>query len=132
MLASDSIANMLTKIRNAVSVSKNNVSFNFSNLKLEISKILKKEGFIENYEVISEGNKKDIKITLSYNKKGESPINGIKKISTSGRRVYSSYKDMGQVLNGYGIIIVSTSKGIMTEKEAKKTKVGGEIICSVW
>lgn len=132
MLASDSIANMLTKIRNAVLVSKENVVFNYSNLKLEISKILKEEGFIADYEVVSENNKKDIKLTFVYDKKGVSPINGIKRLSTSGRRVYSNYKNMGQVLNGYGIMIVSTSSGVMTEKKAKKNKLGGELICSVW
>ncbi len=127
----DPIADMLTRIRNALARKKNEVIFPFSKMKFAIAKILEKENFISKVE-IAEEDYKQIKIVLKYTKENKSVINSLKKISKSGRRVYASRKEIPRVLEGSGIVIVSTSQGLMTDVEAKKKKLGGEIICEIY
>jgi small subunit ribosomal protein S8 len=132
MSVSDPIADMLTKVRNAVHARHEKVDVPVSKLKLEIVKILKTEGYIKNFKKIQEDNKNIIRIFLKYDDVNESVIHGIEKISKPGRRVYSGYKDLPRVYNGYGTLIVSTSAGVTTGKKAAEKLVGGELICKVW
>ncbi|MBR7064775.1 MAG: 30S ribosomal protein S8 [Treponema sp.] len=132
MSASDPVADMLTKVRNAVMVRHEKVDIPTSKLKLEIVKILKTEGYIKNFKKIQEDGKNIIRIFLKYDDKNNSVIHGLKRISTPGRRVYSGFKDLPRVFNGYGTLIVSTSAGVTTGKKAVEKMVGGELICSVW
>ena len=133
MSMSDPIADMLTRIRNANTAKFDDVLVPSSKMKLSIADILKQEGYIENYELVDNGKFKDIKIILKYkDNKQTRIISGIKKISKPGLRKYSGKEDMPQVLNGLGIAIVSTNLGVMTDKEARKKGVGGEILAYVW
>ncbi|MFO7782633.1 MAG: 30S ribosomal protein S8 [Spirochaetaceae bacterium] len=132
MSVSDPIADMLTKIRNASMAKFERVDITPSKLKLEIVKILKNEGFIKNFKKINQDGNTSIRIFLKYDTNMNPIIHGLKKISTPGRRVYSGYRKMPRVLNGYGTLIVSTSSGVTTAKKASEKKVGGELICSVW
>ena len=132
MSVSDPVADMLTKIRNAGMAKFEKVDINPSKLKLEIVKILKNEGFIKNFKKVTQDDNTVIRIFLKYDDRMNPIIHGVKKISTPGRRVYSGYKKMPRVYNGYGTIIVSTSSGVTTGKKAAERKVGGELICSVW
>jgi len=127
----DPIADMLNRIRNAQAVFKETVDIPFSKIKLEISKILFKKGFIKSSESKGKKNKKFIRITLKYNKKTPA-ISGLKRISKPGQRIYLPYIKVKKSKGGYGIFIVSTSKGLMTNKEAKRQKLGGEVICEIW
>ena len=130
MMVTDPIADMLTRIRNASRAKHETVSMPASKEKIEIAEILKNEGFIENYQV-SEEAKKQIVITLKY-ANNEKVISGIKRISKSGLRITVGVDRLPRVLNGLGIAIISTSKGMMTDKEAKRAHVGGEVIAYVW
>ena len=132
MSASDPVADMLTKVRNAVAVRHEKVDVPTSKLKLEIVKILKTEGYIKNFKKVQEEGKNVIRIFLKYDGQINSVIHGMKKISTPGRRVYSGFKDLPRVYNGYGTLIVSTSAGVTTGKKATEKMVGGELICTVW
>ena len=133
MSMSDPIADMLTRIRNANTAKFDDVLVPSSKMKISIADILKQEGYIENYELVDNGRFKDIKITLKYkDNKQTRIISGIRKISKPGLRKYSGKEDMPQVLNGLGIAIVSTNLGVMTDKEARKKGVGGEILAYVW
>ena len=133
MAASDPIADMLAKVQNAAKVNHEKVDVPTSKMKLEIVKILKTEGFIKNFKKVQDDNGHSIiRIFLKYDDVNKSVIHGMKKISTPGRRVYSGYKDLPRVYNGYGTLIVSTSTGITTGKKASEKQVGGELICSVW
>lgn len=132
MSASDPVADMLTKVRNAVAVRHEKVDVPTSKLKLEIVKILKTEGYIKNFKKVQEDGKNIIRIFLKYDGQNNSVIHGLKKISTPGRRVYSGFKDLPRVYNGYGTLIVSTSAGVTTGKKATEKMVGGELICTVW
>ena len=132
MNATDPVADMLTKIRNAAQARHEKVDIPTSKLKLEIVKILKIEGFIKNFKKVQEDGHSVIRILLKYDDQNESVIHGLEKISTPGRRVYSGYKDMPRVMNGYGIVIVSTSSGVITVRKAKEKMVGGELVCKVW
>ena len=123
---------MLTKVRNAVAVRHEKVDVPTSKLKLEIVKILKTEGYIKNFKKVQEDGKNVIRIFLKYDGQNNSVIHGMKKISTPGRRVYSGFKDLPRVYNGYGTLIVSTSAGVTTGKKATEKMVGGELICTVW
>ena len=127
----DSIADMLTQIRNAQVVLKPKVLISFSNLKYNIAKILEKNKFIDKVEKKGKKNKKFIEITLKYKDKRPA-ISGLKKVSKPGRRIYKSVREIKRVKGGYGIAVVSTSKGLMTDKEARKQRVGGEVICEIW
>jgi len=132
MSVSDPVADMLTKIRNASAAKFEKVDIRTSKLKLEIVKILKNEGFVKNFKKVTIEDVNYIRIFLKYDGKENSVIHGIQKVSTPGRRVYSGYKSMPRVFNGYGTVIVSTSSGVITGKKANAQKIGGEVICKVW
>ena len=132
MIVTDPIADMLTRIRNALTIKKSEVMVPASKTKNSIAEILFNEGYIEKYEMVDVDGYKSIKISLKYGPNGEKVIQGLKRISKPGLRVYADSKDMPKVLNGLGIAIVSTNKGIMTDKEARNQKVGGEVLAFVW
>ena len=132
MSASDPVADMLTKVRNAAVARHEKVDVPASKLKLEIVKILKTEGYIKNFKKVQEEGHNVLRIFLKYDDDNNSVIHGMKKISTPGRRVYSGYKEMPRVYNGYGTVIVSTSQGVTTGKKAAEKMVGGELVCTVW
>lgn len=132
MLVTDPIADLLTRIRNANQMRYNEVVIPSSNVKLAIVKILKDEGYIENYKVEKNEVQDNIIVTLKYGKNKERVISGLKRISKPGLRVYAKAEEIPMVLNGLGISIVSTSKGIMTGKEARKENLGGEVLAYVW
>ncbi len=132
MTMTDPIADMIVRIKNAVMASYDKVEVPSSKIKINIVKILKFEGYIRNYKIIKDSKQGIIVIYLKYSEDKSSVIKGLKKISKPSCRIYSRCKKIPRVLNGLGINIVSTSKGIVTDREARKMGVGGEIICSVW
>ena len=132
MTMTDPIADMLTRIRNANTVKHETVDVPASNIKKEIARILLEEGFVKGYDVIEDGKQGIIRLQLKYGIEGERGISGLKRISKPGMRVYSSKDEIPKVLNGLGVAIMSTSKGILTDREARKENVGGEVICYVW
>ena len=132
MIVTDPIADMLTRIRNALTIKRTEVTVPASKTKKAIAEILFNEGYIEKYELVDDGNYKSIKITLKYGPNGEKVIQGLKRISKPGLRVYAESNDIPRVLNGLGIAIASTNKGIMTDKEARSQNVGGEVLAFVW
>ena len=132
MSMTDPIADMLTRIRNAQRASHELVNIPSSKLKINVAKVLKSEGYVKNFRIISDGQHRFIRIFLKYDKEGVAIIDGIKRVSKPGCRVYAGSDEVPKVLNGYGINILSTSKGLMTDNEAKKMGVGGEILCAVW
>ncbi len=132
MSMSDPLADMLTRIRNAVMVKFDSVDVPRSNTKVEIAKVLKEEGYIVNYHVSDKGAQGILTIDLKYGPNGESVISGIKRISKPGLRQYAKSDAIPTVLNGLGVAIVSTSKGIVTDKTARAQNTGGEILCEVW
>ena len=131
-MVTDPIADMLTRIRNANTVKHETVDVPASNIKKEIARILLEEGFVRGYDVIEDGKQGIIRIQLKYGQAGERVISGLKRISKPGMRVYAANQEIPKVLNGLGISIISTSKGILTDKQARKANVGGEVICYVW
>jgi len=132
MAVTDPIADMLTKIRNASSAKFDRLDVTISKMKLEVIKILKNEGYVKNFKKVTKDGHNLIRVFLKYDTEKKPVITGLNKLSKPGRRVYSGYRDMPRVLNGYGTIIVSTSVGVTTGKKATEKKVGGELICSVW
>ncbi len=128
----DPIADMLTRIRNALVVKREVVEIPVSNTKKAIAQILLDEGYIADYKVDGEGLDSKIVVTLKYGAKGEKVITGLKRISKPGLRIYAGYDELPRVLNGMGIAIVSTPKGVMTDREARKLHHGGEILAYVW
>ena len=131
MVVTDTIADFLTRIRNANMVKHETVLIPSSNTKVSLAKLLKEEGFIADYEVIEDNGFKNIKITLKY-VNGKKAIQGLKRISKPGLRVYVEAKNLPKVLNGLGIAIVSTNKGILTDEQARNANVGGEVLAYVW
>lgn len=131
MSLSDPIADMLTRIRNAQNAGREMVEMPSSKMKTEIVRILKREGFIRDFS-IEGGEKKTLRLYLKYVEENMPAIKGLKRESRPGLRNYTSQKDMPKVLGGLGIMVVSTSKGIMTDKDARKQNVGGEVLCSIW
>ncbi|SFA93184.1 small subunit ribosomal protein S8 [Acetitomaculum ruminis DSM 5522] len=133
MTMSDPIADMLTRIRNASSAKHDTVDIPSSKMKLAIADILVKEGYIAKYDLVDNGNFKDMRVTLKYGKdKNEKIITGIKRISKPGLRVYANSNDLPKVLGGLGVAIISTNQGVITDKEARKLHVGGEVLAFVW
>ncbi|MBQ6637437.1 MAG: 30S ribosomal protein S8 [Lachnospiraceae bacterium] len=133
MTMSDPIADMLTRIRNANAAKHDTVDVPSSKMKLAIAKILLDEGYIKSYDLVDNGNFKDIRITLKYGAdKNEKIITGLKRISKPGLRVYASKDELPKVLGGLGVAIISTNKGVITDKEARKENVGGEVLAFVW
>ena len=133
MVTTAPIADMLTRIRNASSSKHKTVDIPSSNMKLAIAKILFEEGYIKSFEEIKETNNQGvIRITIKYTEKGKAVIDGLKRISKPGLRVYASKDELPKVLNGLGIALISTSKGIMTDKQAREAGLGGEVLAYVW
>jgi len=132
-MLSDPIGDMLTRIRNANQARHSSVEMPSSKMKEAIANILVKEGFVKNYEILTAGVKKTMRITLKYGRtKNEKVIAGLKRISKPGLRVYASCEDLPKVLNGLGLAIVSTNKGVLTDKEAREQGIGGEVLAFVW
>lgn len=128
---SDPIADMLTRIRNAVAAKREKVTIPASGVKAELAAILKQEGFIRNFKIVKDSAQGEIRISLKY--EGDSPaIRGIKRVSKPGMRIYSGATEIPVILNGLGSAILSTNKGILTDREAREARVGGEILCYVW
>lgn len=127
----DPITDMLNRIRNAGAVKKETVDLPFSNLKYEIAKILEKNGFIKEVKKKGKIKKRIIEITLSYSG-GRPSISGLKRISKPSQRIYQNFKEIKFAKGGYGIAIISTSKGLMVDKEARKQQIGGEVLCEIW
>ena len=132
MQISDVIADMLTRIRNANDAKHETVDIPASNLKKSIAEILLDEGYIKNFQIVEDGKQGIIRVTLKYAAGKQKVIHGLKRVSKPGLRIYSNCEDMPKVMNGLGIAIVSTSKGVMTDKKARKANVGGEILAFVW
>ena len=133
MTMSDPIADMLTRIRNANTAKHDTVDVPSSKMKLSIAKILLDEGYIEKYELVDDGNFKNIHITLKYNAgKSERVLTGIKRISKPGLRVYAGKDELPRVLGGLGIAIISTNQGVVTDKKARELQVGGEVLAFIW
>jgi small subunit ribosomal protein S8 len=128
----DPIADMLTRIRNAINAKHAKVDVPASNLKTEIARILKDEGYIADYKVSGEGVRKSLRIRLKYGTKGESVISKLNRISKPGRRVYVGRDDIRLVLGGLGVAIISTSKGLMSGQQARKQNMGGEHVCNIY
>jgi small subunit ribosomal protein S8 len=127
----DPVSNMLTLIRNAQAVRKETVSMPFSELKYQIAKLLAKNGFLGGVEKKGRKTQKIIEITLKYDN-GDPKIFGLKKVSKPGQRIYKKFREIRPVKGGYGLALISTSRGLMTNKEARKQKLGGEVICEIW
>ncbi|NJO93809.1 MAG: 30S ribosomal protein S8 [Hydrococcus sp. RM1_1_31] len=133
MAPNDTISDMLTRIRNACAVRHTTTQVPMTKMTWSIAKVLKEEGFIEDYEEVGEGIDRKLILSLKYKGKNRQPLIGtLKRVSKPGLRVYSSSQDLPRVLGGIGIAIVSTSKGIMTDREARKQRVGGEVLCYIW
>jgi len=131
-VVTDTIADMLTRIRNANQMRYTEVKVPASNLKLEFARILKEEGFIKDYKVKDENTQGMIYLTLKYGENKQRVITGLKRISKPGLRVYAKADEVPKVLNGLGIAIISTSKGVMTDKEARRQNLGGEVLAYIW
>ena len=132
MQITDTIADMLTRIRNASSAKHKSVDIPASNVKKAIAQILLDEGYISNFEVVEDGKQGIIRIALKYGPNKSQIITGIRRVSKPGLRIYSNVEDMPKVMKGLGVAILSTSKGIMTDKQARKANVGGEVLAFVW
>ena len=132
MVINDPIADMLTRIRNAQVARHDTVTMPASNMKKSIAKLMQNEGFIKSYEVIDDGLQGEIRITLKYLDKKQPVIVGLKRISKPGLRVYASCEELPKVLGGLGVAIISTSKGVMTDRMARKENLGGEVLCYIW
>lgn len=128
----DPIADMLTRIRNAYAAKHQKVDVPLSGIKLEVARILKEEGFINNFKPIGEGVRRNIRIYLRYGPKGEQVVSKLERVSKPGCRVYVNSTNIPKVLGGLGINILSTSRGLMTDRQARREKVGGEILCRVY
>ena len=132
MSFTDPIADFLTRIRNGIQARKNHVDCPRSSLKLRIAEILKEEGYVDGVSTIDDKLQGVISVTLRYDNSSQSAISGLKRISRPGQRKYANSKDLPKVRNGLGIAIVSTSKGVMTDRKARQLGVGGEVLCEVW
>jgi small subunit ribosomal protein S8 len=128
----DTIANFLTAIRNASSKGLEKTDVPLSKEKIALAKILKEEGYIQSYRIMEENQKPFLRILLKYTETHAPLIKGIKRVSSPGLRVYEGYQDISQIRGAVGIVILSTSKGVMTDQKARKMKVGGEVLCHVW
>jgi len=131
MSLSDPIADMLTRIRNAVRINKKQVNIRASNICQGIADVLKQEGYIKDFDRIDDGKQGILRVTLKYKQDGGAVIDGITRVSKPGRRIYSSVDDLPHVLGGMGIAVISTSKGIMSDRNCRMANVGGEILCTV-
>ncbi|MEO0270389.1 MAG: 30S ribosomal protein S8 [candidate division WOR-3 bacterium] len=131
-MVNDSISDMLIRIKNALMRKKDKVRVSYSKLLERVAELMKREGFINDYEIKGEGVKKELIIQLKYDEEGNPLITDVKRVSKPGRRIYVKKDNIPWVNNGMGIAILSTSKGIMTDREARRLKIGGELLCEVW
>ncbi|MFQ3573396.1 MAG: 30S ribosomal protein S8 [Thermodesulfovibrionales bacterium] len=131
-MMTDPIADMLTRIRNAIQIKSEKVDVPASRIKVEVAKILKDEGFIKSYKIIKDKRQGLLRITLKYTETNESVINGLKRVSKPGRRMYVGKDNISKVMGSVGIAIITTSKGILTDRECRIKGVGGEVLCHVW
>jgi small subunit ribosomal protein S8 len=131
-IVTDPIADMLTRIRNAVSVGHERVTMPASKLKLNIARILVDEGFIDRYELVENGHHSELELVLRYGERRRPVILGLKRVSRPGHRVYAGARELPRVQGGLGVAVVSTSQGLMPDREARKRRLGGEIVCEVW
>ncbi|RLB02769.1 MAG: 30S ribosomal protein S8 [Deltaproteobacteria bacterium] len=131
-MMTDPIADMLTRIRNALKARKEEVDIPSSNLKKRIAEVLKEEGFIKGFRVIPDGKQGILRVFLKYDEQGSPVISGLQRVSKPGRRVYVGKEETPRVMGGLGVAILTTSRGVMTDREARKVGVGGEVICYVW
>jgi small subunit ribosomal protein S8 len=132
MQITDTIADLLTRIRNASSAKHDSVDIPSSNMKKAIVQILVDEGYVKNYTVAEDGKQGIIKVNLKYGENKSSAINGLRRVSKPGLRIYSNSEDLPKVLKGLGVAIISTSKGVMTDRQARKEKLGGEVLAFIW
>jgi small subunit ribosomal protein S8 len=132
MSISDPIADLLTRVRNCIMNHSQVVRVPFSKLKIQILEVLKREGFVRNFEIVSEENKKDIVIYLKYADNGASVITKLERISKPGCRIYNKASDVKPVLNGLGMSVITTAKGVLSDRECRSQNVGGEVICEIW
>jgi small subunit ribosomal protein S8 len=132
MAVSDPIADMLTKVRNASQAKHEKVDISTSKMKLQVVKILKNEGYVKNFKKVTKDGVSNIRVFLRYDDNQSPVLHGIKRVSTPGRRVYCGYRNMPRVFNGYGVVVVSTSTGVITGKKASEQMIGGELICTIW
>ncbi|GEN55171.1 30S ribosomal protein S8 [Halobacillus litoralis] len=132
MTMTDPIADMLTRIRNANMVRHEKLELPASNVKKEIADILKREGFVRDYEFVEDNKQGVLRIFLKYGQNNERVITGVKRISKPGLRVYANAEELPKVLNGLGVAVVSTSKGVLTDKEAREQAIGGEVLAYIW
>jgi len=131
MVMTDPIADLLTRIRNAIQAEHATAHVPHSSLKERVLQIMEREGYIAGFDVSHEGNKATLEVHLKRGA-GKSAVHGLKRVSTPGRRVYASAADLPRVLNGLGVAIISTPKGLMTDREARRAHLGGEVLCNVW
>ena len=131
MPVTDPISDFLTRIRNAAKAKKVRVDIPASKMKISLAEILKKQNFIRDYQVVDDNKQNIISIVLRYTD-GESAISGLKRVSTPGLRIYKNAKDLPRVLNGLGVAVISTSKGLLTDKDARQQSIGGEVVCYIW
>lgn len=131
-MMTDPVADMLTRIRNTVTIGRSEVTMPSSSVKLAIAEVLLREGFIEGFDIIDKPVQNDLRIRFKYGPAGEAVITTIKRVSKPGRRIYSGVDDLKPVLRGLGIAVVSTSKGVMSDREAREAAVGGEVLCHIW
>jgi small subunit ribosomal protein S8 len=132
MSISDPIADLLTRVRNAIMVHRASVMAPYSKLKNNVLEVLKREGYIKNFEVVEEGNKKNIIVYLKYADNGSPVISELHRISKPGCRIYSNVDEIKPILNGIGVSIVTTPQGVLSDRECREKKVGGEVLCEVW
>ncbi len=132
MSLTDPIADMLTRIRNAVRAKKKEVNLPSSRLKVELARILKEEGYIKNYKVIEDNKQGVLNIVLKYTDDNQSVISGLRRVSKPGCRIYCTRDSVPKVLDGLGVVIISTSRGLLTDKQCEEQGVGGEVLCEIW
>ncbi|MDI6699162.1 MAG: 30S ribosomal protein S8 [Candidatus Saccharicenans sp.] len=132
MSLTDPIADMLTRIRNAVRAKKKEVNLPSSRLKIELARILKEEGYIKNYKVIEDNKQGVLNIVLKYTDDNQSVISGLRRVSKPGCRIYCTRDSVPKVLDGLGVVIISTSRGLLTDKQCEEQGVGGEVLCEIW
>ncbi len=132
MSMTDPIADMLTRIRNAGGAHFDKVDIPASRMKISLARIFKEEGFIKNYKVIKDNRQGILRIYLKYSDQQQPLIQGLRRVSKPGRRVYAGHEELPRVRGGLGVAVISTSKGVVTDRQARKTQVGGEILCEIW
>lgn len=132
MSMTDPIADMLTRIRNAHKARHRETNIPFSKLKMELARVLQDEGYVDGFRIVEEGHKRTLRVALRYTEKGQPVVTGLERASRPGRRVYAGAGEIPRILGGLGISVLSTSQGVMSDREARLRHVGGELLCNVW